>query len=168
MKLKKFSYTINGEKKYFDAIEQLHISKNRDQSLGIKIDEHSIKTEQLDIKVSKIKHSYETRIEDDFDYIEREWIKKRENNMYLEFVIDTDDEKINHSVLGFVMDYLEKKSGDVKLETCPELTTVCDNDYPKGYIRIDYYGLDFTHGETAQQKKEINNIVKDLKKILKG
>ena len=44
----------------------------------------------------------------------------------------------------------------------------CYNDYPKGYIEISYYGLDFTHGETAQQKKEINNIVKDLKKILKG
>ena len=168
MKLKQFSYTINGEKKYFDAIEQLHISKNRDQSLGIKIDEHSIKTEQLDIKVSKIKHSYEARFEDDFDYLESKWIKKKENNMNIELVINTDDEQINYMVTEFIMDYLEKNSGDVKLETCPELTTVCDNDYPKGYIRIDYYGLDFTHGETAQQKKEINNIVKDLKKILKG
>ena len=168
MKLKKFSYTTNGKKKYFDTIEQLHISKNHDQSLGLNIDEHSIKVEYIDIKVSKIKHSYEARFEDDFDYLESKWIKKRENNMNIELVIDTDDEQINYMVIEFIMDYLEKKSKNVKLETCPELITVCSNDYPKGYIEISYYGLDFTYGETAQQKKEINIIIKDLKKILKG
>lgn len=145
MKKTVFTFTIDGVKYTFNTVKEMVDAKRNKEAQGIKLDEHSIKREEIELK-GKSNISFR---------------KSEEENIYGEvisrvLIVDVEVKSTDDSSAKQLLDVI-RDNMDYDWFYCTET---------ENNSSMDSFSIEFEYGQMASLKKEIMEAYKEAKKLI--